>query len=483
MYFKTLIFLFLFQISLLHSKIITVSPNGSIPSIEVAAYYAEPGDIIEIKGGIYTERQNVWGWRNGTADQPITLRPAEEETVIFDGSYVSYTEAVSFVNFNKISNWIIQGPIEIRNCPQGGFQAIESVNVTVSNLTIHDTKMWGLLVSGFDIVVEDNEVYNCVMSNEYSTADYGWSQCVMTWAWDYNRGEMSRNVTWQRNNIHDAWGEGIDIILCEGCTAKENNITNAFSVLLYIDNSRNVTVEKNVLRQNTDKYNTKKGFRPAGVAMGSENWMPNPIPITNVTIKNNLVIGSRIGVGYWGWSNYYSNIKIYHNTFWNGYGAMIYIDNPYVRGQAKDCEIRNNFFFVQDKYWAGTIGDMEKAAFTINSNYWYGMNWLPLPDTETSGSKAIDMANIQPEQLFFKDPMYGCSNNLYWNDQNISPYCFRPVNNGVWFNLMNGGSIPVKETVDDDFYNCRRNEYMPSIGYAESYLICNAMEKNNFFLY
>ena len=129
MYFKTLIFLFLLQISLLHTKIITVSPNGSIPSIEVAAYYAEPGDTIEIKGGIYTERQNIWGWRN-----------------------------------------------------------------------------------------------------EYSTADYGWSQCVMTWAWDYNRGEMSRNVTWQRNNIHDSWG--IDIILCEGCTAKENNITNAFSVLL-----------------------------------------------------------------------------------------------------------------------------------------------------------------------------------------------------------------------------------------------------------
>ena len=92
------------------------------------------------------------------------------------------------------------------------------------------------------------------------------------------------------------------------------------------------------------------------------------------------------------------------------------------------------------------------------------------------------MVNTQPEELFYNDPMYGCSNSLYWGDQNISPYCFRPVNNGVWFNLMNGGSVPVKEGVYDDFYNCQRNEYLPSIGYAESYLICNAKEKINIFL-
>ena len=49
------------------------------------------------------------------------------------------------------------------------------------------------------------------------------------------------------------------------------------------------------------------------------------------------------------------------------------------------------------------------------------------------------MVNTQPEELFYNDPMYGCSNSLYWGDQNISPYCFRPVNNGVWFNLMDGG--------------------------------------------
>ena len=477
MIFKAFLLALFLKLSSIESKIITVSLDGPITSIESAAYQAEPGDIIEIKGGIYTERQNVWGWRNGTEENPIIVRPAKDEVVIFDGSSVSYSEEVAFVNFNKIANFRIEGPFEIRNCPQGGFQAIESVNVIVTGLHIHNVKKWGLLVSGFNIIVEENHVHDCVMSNKYSTAEYGWSQCVMTWAWDYNRGEMSRNITWQRNTIHDAWGEGIDIILCDGCVAKENNITDTFSVILYVDNSKNVVVERNVLRQTTDKYNNKRGFRPAGVAMGNENWMLNPIPITNVTIKNNLIIGSRIGVGYWGWSNYYSNIKVYHNTVWNTIGAALYFQNPEIKGKARDCEARNNFFYVQDKYWAGDIGNTENSAWTFNSNFWYGMNWLPQPDTGASSSKAQEM-NIRADEIFYADPTYNCNLNEYVTNKQISPYCFRPAIDACsYFKLVGSGTKIVKDSVSDDFYHCQRNENVPTVGYAESINICNSKKE------
>ena len=472
MVYKLLGLLFLVNLSLFSSRIITVSQNGL--SLVDAMYQTQPGDIIEIKGGVYTSRQNFWGWRNGTESQPITVRPAAGETVVFDGSSVSYDEEVAFVSFYRVSNFIIEGPIEIRNSAQGGFQVIESVNVKVSGLHIHNVKKWGLLVSGENIVVEDNHVHDCVMSNEYSTADYGWSQCVMTWAWDYNRGEMSKNIVWQRNNIHDAWGEGIDVILCDNCVARQNTITNTFSVIIYVDNSRNVVIEDNVLRQTTEKYNNNKGFRPAGIAIGNENWMSHPIPITNVTIKNNLVIGSRIGVGYWGWSNYYSNIKIYHNTFWRIIGAALYIDSPSQQGKAQDCEARNNFFYISDKYWAGTVGYNEKNGWTFGSNFWYGMSWLPLSDTGSTTSKAQDMGNVQPDQLFYADPAYNCDNNNYWNNKEIAKECFRPSVKPVsWYNLNKSGTRIVKDSVTDDFFGCSRNQNSPSIGLAETTTMCS----------
>ena len=473
MYFKTFLFVVLLNISLFTSRTITVSTNGL--GLADAMYQTNPGDVIEIKGGVYTTRQNFWGWKNGTESQPITVRPAPGETVIFDGSSVSYDEEVAFVSFYRVSNFIIEGPIEIRNSAQGGFQVIESINVKVSGLHIHNVKKWGLLVSGENIVVENNHVHDCVMSNENSTADYGWSQCVMTWAWDYNRGNMSKNVTWQKNYIHDAWGEGIDIILCDGCTARENNITNTFSVILYVDNSRNVVIENNVLRQTTEKYNNNKGFRPAGIALGNENWMSHPIPIKHVTIKNNLVIGSRIGVGYWGWSNYYSNIKIYHNTFWNIIGAALYIDSPSQQGKNKDCEARNNFFYITDKYWAGTIGNNEKAGWTLGSNFWYGVSWLPLSDTGSTTSKAKNKREVRPDQLFYADPNYNCENDQYWNNKNIAKECFRPSVNPVSsFNLKNSGTKIVKDSVTKDFYGCDRNQNAPSVGLGESTSMCSA---------
>ena len=165
MYFKTFLVVILLNISLFTSRTITVSPNGL--GLVDAMYQTNPGDVIELKGGVYTTRQNFWGWKNGTESQPITVRPAPGETVIFDGSSVSYDEEVAFVSFYRVSNFIIEGPIEIRNCAQGGFQVIESINVKVSGLYIHNVKKWGLLVSGENIVVEDNHVHDCVMSNEY----------------------------------------------------------------------------------------------------------------------------------------------------------------------------------------------------------------------------------------------------------------------------------------------------------------------------
>ena len=61
---------------------------------------------------------------------------------------------------------------------------------------------------------------------------------------------------------------------------------------IYVDASRNIIIDSNILRVNTDKYNTKLG-RACGVGMAPES---GEIVISNILIQNNVMIGTRMGI-------------------------------------------------------------------------------------------------------------------------------------------------------------------------------------------
>ena len=135
-------------------------------------------------------------------------------------------------------------------------------NVIISGLKIHDTQQHGIVISGEDNEVSNNEIYNCVLENKDvgKTLDYGWSQCVAAWGKDYNSG-FSKNIIIKNNFIHEAYGEGLDFLKCDGCSAISNNITNGFSMNIYIDASKNILLDGNILRVTSDDYNTN-GEKP-----------------------------------------------------------------------------------------------------------------------------------------------------------------------------------------------------------------------------
>ena len=164
---------------------------------------------------------------------------------------------------------------------------LNATNFEISGLTIHDVYKWALATSGRNIYIHDNEMYNCVMENEDEGSDHGWSQCVASWGVDEANGVLSTNITWENNLIHDSWGEGLDVILCDGCVARGNTVHDAYSVLLYCDNVRNVLVDGNYLYC-TDDGHDRSGGRPTVLLIGTESWPDKPIPTVNVTIQNNL---------------------------------------------------------------------------------------------------------------------------------------------------------------------------------------------------
>ncbi|KAH3766175.1 hypothetical protein Pelo_1953 [Pelomyxa schiedti] len=319
---------------------IVVSPSGQIANITAASKIARPGDVIELMAGTYTAKEQIYKLY-GTRDMPITIRAGADGGVVFDGSSLTLSGSTPILSFYQVGYLVVQGPIEIRSSSGNGMNVLNGTHMEICNLTIHETQKWALATSGVDIHIHHNEMYRCVLENEDGKSTHGWSQCVASWAIDSAANTLSSGVLWEFNTIHDTWGEGLDLIQCDGCTARDNTVYDSWSVLLYSDNVRNILIERNVLYCTSDEHN-RNGNRPTILLIGTESWPTHPIPTVNLTIRNNLGIGGGNGIAYYGEENYYSEIKAYYNTFWNTTGAGVYFPENPTQGISSGNELRNN---------------------------------------------------------------------------------------------------------------------------------------------
>lgn len=96
-------------------------------------------------------------------------------------------------------------------------------------------------------------------------------------------------------------------------------------------------------------------------------------------------VAGGVGFSYYGTVNYYSNIKVLYNTFWNTTGAGVYIPSVPVSGYTKNNELRNNVFYISNKWWAGSIASSEQTSWSISSNAWLGIASIPSSCVDTTG--------------------------------------------------------------------------------------------------
>ena len=217
---KFTLLLFLLGISFVISE--TITSNDLSDAISKAS----PGDTIELKSGTYSSVP--YALKSGIEGKPITIKAAPKADVVFIGTSTNCifdTNGISYVN--------IEGPFELKNAYCGA-KLMNSTHVEVSGLNIHDVQYQGIVVSGHYNTISDNEVYNCVLENKSTatTREYGWSQCVAVYG--ISHGVMSTNIVFKNNKIHETWGEGLDFLECDTCSATGNIITNGFSMNIYI---------------------------------------------------------------------------------------------------------------------------------------------------------------------------------------------------------------------------------------------------------
>jgi parallel beta-helix repeat protein len=155
----------------------------------------------------------------------------------------------------------------------------------VSGSRVHDIQYNGILAAGANQLIDNNEVWNTVLSNTNARmGSSGWAEAVNTW--------RATNTTIRDNNIHDNWGEGIDFIASNGGTVTGNRVFDNFSVLVYVDGSSNITISNNQLGTTTTKYDRSRP--PHAVLVASEGGSA----VSNITVTYNT-LSRTSGISTW----------------------------------------------------------------------------------------------------------------------------------------------------------------------------------------
>ena len=335
---------------------------------------AQPGDTILVRGGTYSATKDQLYYVYGTAHLPITVRPYNSETVIFDGTGADISRAKSVVLIGESAHVIFDG-FEVRNSGGRGITVYDSSFITVRNNRVHDVQARGISVSGDHITVENNEIWNAVLENTNEAhGTSGWSSALSTN--ERPDGTWSTDITIRGNTVHDSWGEGITPGHAQFVTIAGNTVFNTYSANIYLNLVSNVVVDSNFLYATSEVYNrSDHGYPAHGISLANEQPVPGGGAFTrDVTLSNNIIVGTGRGINYWhtglnAAENTYTNVKIFYNVVIYSRHDAIHFD-PVGSAHIAPSGVffQNNIVLNGANGVAANIGN--PAGWTITHNDW-----------------------------------------------------------------------------------------------------------------
>lgn len=318
------------------------------------------GDVVHVRGGVYKETVQITV--KGTADSRIVIQSHPGEMAIFDG--VGTGRNVNVITLYK-SAYVDLSGFEVRNAGQIGICSWGSNNVRILNNKVHHSFRNGIYVGwdafgvSYDNVVDGNTVYNNVLENaNRAFPNGGWATGV---SMNYtDRGRVTNN------RIYENDGEGIVTILSKYTLIEGNELSDNFSVGVYVDNSRFVKVNANLIYSTGNSRYYRIGYPASGMATANE-YYDHALPSSDNTFTNNIVINSRWGFFYGAYDagGGLKNATVANNTFYKAASTMIWIEKDSHAGNV----FENNIF-----YQVGGHGmlDVTGNGVTYRHNVWYG---------------------------------------------------------------------------------------------------------------
>ena len=319
-----------------------VAPNGDDTNsgteaqpwktLQKAANTLIAGDTVFVKAGNYNERVIVQN--SGTAGHPVVFSKYQDDTVIIDGTGISWgANWNGLFDISDKTHIQITG-LQVMHSDYAGFWIENSGYISIENCYTYDSFSSGIGVwNSNNIRIDNNEI-------ELACND-GEQECISI-AKSYNCDVFENHI--HNNGQGTNGGEGIDV-------KQGSHDINVYKNLVHHLNNRlgiyadawdlhtyNINIYQNVIHHCSE----------TGLAVASENGGL----IENVKIFNNIIYLNKYGgieLGSWSDAGFngekpIENIQIINNTCYkngaydNGWGYGIEIDNP----DANNIIIRNN---------------------------------------------------------------------------------------------------------------------------------------------
>lgn len=138
------------------------SPDRPLRSLQRAADLMQPGDVIWVRGGVYTS--SVVFQRSGTTSAPIIIESHPGECAILDGTHLSEDRPATLMNAEHL---IIRNLV-IRNSPAEGIFLYRSHNNTLTNLRTHNN-YW----SGVTSSQSNHNLFTAIISHDNFDPPHG----------------------------------------------------------------------------------------------------------------------------------------------------------------------------------------------------------------------------------------------------------------------------------------------------------------------
>lgn len=312
------------------------SMSKPFKSIQKALNVVKAGDTIYVRGGVYKELLNVR--TSGKASAKIKILNYPYEKPIIDGTGKSAGSS-SYFSLLTISNksYITISGFELRNLTTKTTALIQGISIRgsgtdikIKNCKIHNIKTLnssqlanghGISVYGTkkdkpynNVILEGNEVYNCVLGQSESVAIKG----------NVTNFKVLNNKVHNNDNIGIAFigydgtagGGATDRArqgVCAGNVVYNISGVNNPSYLeacadgIYVDGGQNIIIDRNIVTS------CDIGIEAASEHKGKSTQ--------NITIRNNLVtycngFGAISFGGAGIWTGDATNIKIINNTIY-----------------------------------------------------------------------------------------------------------------------------------------------------------------------
>ncbi|HYH08636.1 MAG TPA: right-handed parallel beta-helix repeat-containing protein [Thermoanaerobaculia bacterium] len=324
-------------------------------TITAAAQKARAGDTVYVRGGIYTQAVEISS--KGTARQRIDFRPYGSEKAILDGAKLRRNTPI--VSLSRCAYVDFRG-FEIRNGRYIGVNLRNAKHVRVIDNNIHDTVRNGIYAGGDviganrDITISGNLVHRTVLENKEPSHDGGWAGAVVV-----SKTEIAAIIG---NRVWNNHGEGIIAGRSNHLDVRDNEVFDNFSVEIYLDNARHVTVERNVVYSTGNRRFFRNGKPSAGIMIANEVNRNMNLSSHN-TIANNLIVGTRWGFYYGGFEagGGLRNTIVASNRFYGIVDAVVHIDDD----RHAESVIKRNLVVDTDP------GDTHSMrGITFRSNRW-----------------------------------------------------------------------------------------------------------------